>query len=141
MLNEIARLIESKTSFVMAAAEAARTLQVGVYLDTSPADCILVRDPGGGDVDFELPDRIDKLVQVIARAEKYITADAAAMEVFFALHGQAMVDLPIVVSGDEWVANVIEAVSAPQYIGPDPRGRHEFAANYLFRLSAGRAAG
>lgn len=135
MINEIAKLVESKTSFVMSPTESLRTLQTGVYLQSSPDDCILVRDAGGGDVYFSLPDRVDKIIQIISRAVKYATAEAQIIAVYEALHGKAGLLLPVLVSGRAWVANVIEAQDSWQYIGPDEEGRHEFALNLIFKLS------
>jgi hypothetical protein len=56
------------------------------------------------------------------------------MTAFNALHGVANIALPVLVSGQAWLAQTIEAVAVPQYIGPDEKGRHEWSTNYIWRV-------
>lgn len=127
MLKEIVQFIEDKTSFVIGT-----DLFAGHRLQDAPDQCQVVLETGGSALHFDLTDRVDKMIQVISRAKTYFTAREDAMEVFDALHtgdyGAAGHTLTT------YVVMVIEAVSDPQYIGQDEKGRYEFSCNYQFKI-------
>lgn len=129
MIKELYRLIATRT---------AKTPGTDIFLgrrpQTAPDRCLLVAFNGGGGVYFELPDRQDLMVQILARAKDYNQAYEDATAAFDALHGLAAIALPVLVSGQAWEAQTIEAVNPPQYIGPDDDGRHEVSTNYVFRI-------
>jgi len=129
MLKAVSQFIEDKTSFVKGT-----TLQVGWRPLTAPNRCVLVAEAGGGSVYFDLKDRADKMIQILARSENYWDARDDSYEVYNVLHGAAGWELPEVVAGDKYQAMVIEAVAIPQYLGIDEKGRHEFSCNYIFRI-------
>lgn len=132
MLKAICQFIENKTSFVKGT-----TLQVGWRPSSAPDRCNLVAESGGGGTIFDLPDRVDKMIQVLSRATTYFDARDDAQEIYDVLHGAAGWELPEVVVGEKYQAMVIEAVSVPQYLGTDEgggKGRHEFSTNYIFRI-------
>jgi len=129
MIKEIAAFIASKTSFVIG-----DTLQVGHRTQDAPDRCNVVLESAGGGLYFDLPDRVDKMIQVISRANTYLRARDDAWEIFDALHGTAGWTLSAVAPAvQNYEAMTIEAVADPQYIGQDEKRRFEFSTNYIFR--------
>lgn len=101
--------------------------------------CHVVLESAGGSLIFGLPDRIDKQIQILTRALTYFTARDDAWVIFNVLitnffYGSAGWNLPIVIAGKKYTAMVIEAISDPQYIGQDEKGRFEFSTNFTFRI-------
>lgn len=127
MINfqHLCNFIESKTSFVVG-----KNLFAGHRLPTAPNRCQVVLESGGGRTYFDLPDRVDKLIQIISRAETYFEARQDAWEIFEAIHGTAGWNMP-------WPSEyqTIEALADPQYIGQDEKGRYEFSTNYIFKYA------
>jgi len=110
-------------------------LQVGYRDQKAPVRCHTILESGGPVPDFELPDRIDYLLQVASRAETYQAAREDAWAMFNALHGTAGWRIAAIVSGGPaYIAQVIEALAAPQYLGQDEKGAFEFSTNYTFRM-------
>jgi len=129
MIKEIAQFVASKSGFTLGT-----TLQFGHREQDAPARCILVAFNAGGGTDFYLPDREDKMVQILARAESYVDAYEDAMIVYDAIHGTAGWTLTVITTGKEYEIIDIEAMNPPQYVGPDEKGRHEWSTNYIFRI-------
>jgi len=130
MIKEIAKFIESKTSFVIGT-----NLFVGHRTQNAPDQCQVVLESGGASLYFDLPDRADKMIQVISRAETYFTARADAWTIFNVLHGTAGWTLSAVAPAvQDYEAQTIEAVADPQYIGQDEKLRYEFSTNYIWRV-------
>ena len=130
MIKEIAKFIESKTSFVIGT-----DLFVGHRLQDSPDRCQTILESGGSALYFDLPDRADKMIQVISRAETYFTARGDAKTIFNVLHGTAGWTLSAVAPAvQDYEAQTIEAVADPQYIGQDEKGRFEFSTNFIFKI-------
>lgn len=83
----------------------------------------------------DLPDRVDKSIQVWNRGASYFEAHADAHLIFQILHGSVQWDLPIVVSGVEYTAMIINAVAAPAVMfNPDDRSKFVFSTNYIFMI-------
>lgn len=129
MTKEIFETIAARTGFVPG-----DTIHLGRWPQGEPDRCVLVAFNGGGNTVFDLPDRQDLMVQILTRAKDYNQAYADAMTCFNALHGAAAIDLVVLLSTDAWQAQTIEAINAPQYIGPDEQNRHEWSTNYIFRI-------
>lgn len=130
MLKAICKFIENQTSsFIIG-----DTLQVAWRPLDAPDQCTLIAESGGGGTIFDLPDRADKMIQVLSRATTYFDARDDAQEIYDVLHGAAGWELPEVVAGKKYQAMVIEAVEVPQYLGIDEKGRHEFSVNYIFKI-------
>ena len=131
MIKEIAKFIELKTSFV---------INVNLLIGHRPQDaidrCSVILETAGGGVYFDLPDRVDKSIQILSRGNPkyYFQARDDAWAIFNVLHGTAGWDLPIIIAGIEYEAQVIEANSDPQYIGQDEKLRYEFSTNYVFKI-------
>ena len=134
MIKEIAHFIAARAGAGFAVGT---TIQVGHRTDASPDQCSVVLESAGGALHFDLPDRNDKMVQVISRATTYMTARADAWTIFNALHGQAgwKTDLTAIAPATQnYEAMTIEALADPQYIGQDDKDRYEFSTNYIFRI-------
>jgi len=129
MIKEIAQYIENETGFTIGT-----DLFVGHRLSTSPDECIVVLENAGGKPDFDLPDKVEKAIQIISRAATYFTARENAYTVYDLLHGKSGITLPIVVGSDEFVAMVIEGMNVPQTIGQDDKSLWEFSTNFIFRM-------
>lgn len=134
MLKEIAEFIEDHTTLIVGT-----TLQVGHREQSGgpgsgPDDCVLIQESGASGVIFDLPDRVDYVVQILSRATTYFQAEALAREVFDALHGTAGWTAPVLISAKQYEIQVIEALNHPQYIGQDASGRYEFSFSLIFKI-------
>ena len=131
MIKEIALFIASKTSFVIGS-----TLQVAHRTQDAPDRCSVVLETAGGTVYFDLPDRVDKMIQIISRAKNYMDARDDAQEIFAALHdgtgGWTLTAVPPAVQ--DYEALTITPLADPQYIGQDEKKRFEFSCNYNWRI-------
>lgn len=142
MLKEFAKFVESKTGFICGG-----TLQVGYRPQTAPDRCSVILETPGGSPNFDLPDRIDKIFQIISRSETpghpttqgMWDARDDAEKIFNAMTA----NLPGLLKSAQWtlpvvdkayVAMTIEALSDPTYIGTDERGRFEYSADYLVKI-------
>ena len=86
-------------------------------------------------MNFDLPDYVGKMIQVISRAKTYFDARDDAREIFNVLHGMAGWTLSAVSPATQnYEAMTIEALADPQSIGQDKKGRYEFSVNYIFRI-------
>lgn len=113
-------------------------LVYGHRLQNSEDRCVLISESAGGSVVPELPDRADVLIQALARSRKYNEAHADIWAVYKAIHGRAGINMArIDGSGPDYLANTIDALAIPQYLGPDAEGRHEFSVNFIFRMQEG----
>ncbi len=97
----------------------------------------------GAGIHPDLPDKLDKMIQVTSRAKTYIDALNDALTIFNALRGSVVAGSGIPLGIREILAvapatqdyeAVIEALAGPQYIGQDEKGRYEFSTNYIFRI-------
>ena len=130
MIKEIAVFISGKTSLIIG-----DTLQVGHRTQDAPDRCSAILESGGGKPYFDLPDRIDKTIQIISRAKTYFTARTDAWEIFDALHGTAGWQISAVAPAtQDYEAQVIEGISDPQYIGQDEKLRYEFSTNFIVKI-------
>lgn len=110
-------------------------VQVGFRAQGAPVRCHVVLETGGALPAFELADRIDYMLQIVTRAATYQDAREDAWEIFDAINGTAGWQIPALTSGGQaYEAQVIQALAAPQYIGPDEKGAHEFSCNYQFKM-------
>lgn len=130
MIKEITTFIASKTSFAVGS-----TIVAGHRIQTDADRCNVVIESAGGAVYFDLPQRVDKLIQIISRALTYMDALADAREIYDAIHGTAGWTMSAVAPAtQDYEAQTIEALADPQYIGQDDKRRFEFSTNYIFRI-------
>ena len=125
MIKEIAKLLENNLSLTIGT-----DLIEGHRRSDTADDSDLLLERTQGVTVPELPDLSDYPFQVLSRGTTYFTARARAYYIHGFLHTQINVDLPEVVSGDKFIAEVIKALADPQYVGKDPEGRFEFSTNY-----------
>lgn len=127
MIKELAKHLESKTS-----------LEVGTDLFAGFApidvdDAVILIETGGVP-NFYLTDQKARTVQCLSKSRDYWTARANALAVYAALHGKVGISLPVIVAGETYLANTIEAMSEPQSLGQDERGLHVLSTNFVIRI-------
>lgn len=136
MIKEIGQYIANKTA--LSGAHTIFTLggnlQIGHRPATAPDRCVVLLERVPGRQDFWLDDRVDLIVQVIARAADYHDAREDAWAAHEILKKIIAVDLPVVNSGPQYHVATSEAQQTPTYIGQDERGRFELSANYVIRI-------
>lgn len=103
--------------------------------DDVPERCMALLERVPGPVEGQLPDRMDKMVQVWNRARDYVDAADDALEIFELLHGEGGFELPQEDSAYAWFVMTVDALGTPAPIAnPNPRGLVEFSTNYIFRI-------
>jgi hypothetical protein len=133
MIKEIAALLVARVPTLTRGT----TLQIGWRDQNAPVDCDLISESAGGPAYFDIPERADVLIQVLSRGSSYFTARARAYAIFDAIHGTAGWSMPALTSGGHaYIAQTIEAMAVPQYLGPedDSPGSFLFTCNYIFRI-------
>ncbi len=138
MIIEISKFIADESGFVLG-----DTIQVAHRTPDSPDRCSVVLESVGAGIHPDLPDKLDKMIQVISRAKTYMDALNDALVIFKALRGSVVAGSGIPLGIREILAvapatqdyeAVIEALAGPQFIGTDEKGRFEMSCNYIFRL-------
>lgn len=95
---------------------------------------LLVLENTPGDTIGELPDRVDKMIQIWNRASGYFQARADAKEIYTFLHGSAGWELAEVEESG-YLVMVIDGVGSPAPIeNPDEKGFFVFSTNYIWRI-------
>ncbi len=131
MLKELSTWICTKVSGLTIGVN----VQIGFRAQDAPVRCHTFLESGGALPAFELVDRVDYMLQIATRGETYQQARADAYAIFDAINGTAGWQIPALISGgQDYEAQVIEALAAPQYIGQDEKGAFEFSTNYLWRM-------
>jgi hypothetical protein len=135
MLQEFAQWLENETAWVIGT-----TLFVGhLPLKTTaggpvPERYVLLLENTPAGVVGDLPDYLDKEIQVMNVARSYFTARADAVAIFNRLHGRTNLTLPVLTSGEEYLVMVADAVASPApIINPDEKGIFRFSTNYILR--------
>lgn len=133
MLKKIATLISTLTGWTIGT-----NLQVGFRTQGAPERCRLVSEIGGGESNYYIPDSMNLSIQIVTRGKSYGAARDDAWHGFWALQGTAGWNMPGLESGDpDHIAEVVEALAVPQYIGQDANGLFEFSTNYIFKVREG----
>ena len=138
MIKEIGTFIAARAGFAVGT-----TMQIGHRTPTSPDRCGVALESAGGGLHFDLPDRVDKMIQVISRAETYQDARDDAWAIYKALFPDLTDEglplgsikiLAIAPATQDYEIMTIEPLADPQWIGQDDKDRYEFSVNYLFRI-------
>lgn len=132
MFRNIVQLISDLTGFAVGS-----RLQSGHVVQNAPVRMTLIQETGGEANWYLMPEQIEPTIQVLTRAETYLTAREDAYTVFNALHQIATWPLPQYESGIDYLVYSIEALAVPQYLGVDDNRRHLFSTNYIFRIGEG----
>lgn len=83
----------------------------------------------------DLKDRADQEFQILNYHKSYFKAREDAWSFYDLLHSSSQCDLPIIRSGIELSAYIINAVGTPAPIeNPDEKGRFIFSTNYLWMI-------
>lgn len=106
----------------------------GHFLEISPATCNAVLFNAGNVAYFDLPDRIDAIIQIVSRAEAFDTARENNNLAYTKLHRRIAKDLPLLTSGNENIIQISAAINAPRYIGIDDNKKHQWSSDYILRL-------
>lgn len=138
-IYEISQFIEDKTAWVIGATMFVGHLPLKTEAGTEPPTrCQTILENTPGAVEGQLPDRKDKMIQIRSRAKDYGQAKADADALYLLLHGTHGWNLPILTSGEVYLAMTVDAVGTPAPIeNPDKRGRFVFSTNYLWRIEDG----
>lgn len=108
----------------IANAEVVKLDRVCIFLENTPSAVI-----------GQLPDREDKPLQIWNRNNTFFRARNDAYEFYNLLHGSTQWEMPLVDSGPQYIAMIIDAVAAPApIINPDEKGRVVFSTNYIWRM-------
>lgn len=123
MLKEIVKYLEGKLN----------GFKIGVNLfggfcpSTIIADRLVVIE-SGGTTEPSIKDYMEKTIQVLSIAADYFVAQENAMKAYNVLHAGAGIGLAT------YVLNAISAISAPQSLGQDEKGRFIISTNYILRV-------
>lgn len=139
-IHEISQWIEDRTAWIIGL-----TLFVGhLPLKTEagispPTRCQTILENSPGATEGQLPGRKDKMIQIRSRAKDYSQARADAAALYNLMHGTHGWNLPILTSGNAYLAMTVDAIGTPAPIeNPDKRGRFVFSTNYLWRIEEGQ---
>ena len=138
-LQEIAQWVEDKTAWLIGATMFVGHLPPKTEAGTDPPiRCLTLLENTPGGVEGQLPDRKDKMIQFRNRAQNYSDAKADADALFTLMHGTHGWNLPILTSGEVYLAMTVDAMGTPAPVeNPDKRGRFVFSTNYLWRIEEG----
>ncbi|MFA4971864.1 MAG: minor capsid protein [bacterium] len=123
LLREITQWVATGTGWGIGS-----KLYGGALPAEEPDEAIVILERGGPPDMYHIDYRVGRFMfQVLARGNTYFTARDDSHAVKACLHelGQQTIG--------EWEIMSSEAVSAPQFLGFDERGRYEFSTNYEVR--------
>jgi hypothetical protein len=127
MIKELTTFISTKTALVIGT-----TLFAGFIPSEVSEDAVAVIESGGVP-DFDLTDKEAKTIQVLSLSRNYWTARSNALLVHGVLHGMKGETLSKI-DGGPYFVNTGEALSVPQSLGQDEKGRFAFSTNYVLRI-------
>ncbi|HUX56757.1 MAG TPA: minor capsid protein [Bacteroidales bacterium] len=127
--EEITQFIENETTLTLGT-----TLQFGRFTTESPSRCTAVLFNKVSIAYFDVPDRIDVMVEADARDESYINARDDIEEVYNALFRRIDKALPVITSGNEFKIQTSESITAPTWVGKDENNRHHWSTVLILRL-------
>jgi len=139
MLQEIAQWIENRTGKTIGVDLFVGHLPIqkpGAPVIPIPDRYSLILENATSATDDDWPDYEQKPIQILTRAKTYFTARADARIFYDKLHGQAGWRLPVLTSGEAYLANTISGVAPPAPIeNPNEQKTFTFSANYIFRIT------
>ena len=127
LLKGISQLVENE----MAGYTLGTNLFHGYQPANEPMECTALIYSGIGGFEFDLPDSQQIRIQMLSRANDMPTAFEDNYTFFEQYKRRIYVDIPLIVSGTQWVIQIMEANHPPYSIGIDQRGRFEVVTNFL----------
>lgn len=127
--REITQFVATETSLTLGT-----TLQHGAFNEESPTRCTAIIYNQLSVAYFDLPDRIDVLVEADSRAESYEDARADSEEVYNAWFRRIDKALPVITSGNALKIQTSESITPPRYLGVDDNKRHHWSTVSILRL-------
>lgn len=129
-LREIVQWIEDNSSWIIGTNLFFGHLPPKTESGTDPpVRCVTVLEVAPGGVEGQLPDRMDKIIQIRTRAQNYSQARADAKELYRLLHGTHGWNL------GRYLAMTVDALGTPAPVeNPNDEGHFVFAANYLWKI-------
>jgi len=83
----------------------------------------------------DLKDRADQAYQILNYNRSFHRARDDAWDFYNLLHSSSQCDLPIIGSGAELTAYIINAIGTPAVVeNPDDKNRYVFSTNYLWMI-------
>jgi hypothetical protein len=103
-----------------------------------PIRCAVVLENVPAKVEGQLPDLVEKYIQIWNRAADFHDARDDAYVIYEVLHGASGWHLPVVQSGEpDYFAMTIDALGTPAPIrAPNEQNNFEFSTNYVFRIES-----
>jgi hypothetical protein len=127
--REVTQFVANETSLVLGT-----TLQHGAFNEESPTRCTAMIYNQVSIAYFDLPDRIDVVVEADSRDESYETARDDIEEVYNALFRRIDKALPVITSGNELKIQTSESNVPPTYLGVDDNKRHHWSTVSILRI-------
>lgn len=137
MLKELSNWIRDRVNALGAAPVLVLgvNVQVGFRAQDAPVRCHTLLD-SGGPADFDLPYRMDMMVQVATRGENIVQARSDAWSIYSAIHGTSGWTIgPLVSGGQTYKIWSITALAKPQWIGIEEGGGFSYSTNFLITAS------
>lgn len=135
-LKEISQWIEDNSAW-----EIGKTMFTGHLPQKTPAGtdpptrCVAILENTPGATEPDLPDRIDKAIQIWNRGANYFDARNDAVALYELMAGTHGWNLPELTPGLKWLAMTVDAMGSPAPIeNPDEKGNFVFSTNYIWRL-------
>lgn len=139
-LREIGQWIEDNSAWIIGT-----DLFVGHLPAKTPAGAdppvraVALLENTPGPLEGQLPDRIDKMIQIWNRAQNYSRACEDALVLYELLHGTHGWNLPILTVGEEYLAMTVDAIATPAPIeNPNDEGHFVFSTNYMWKIEEGQ---
>lgn len=129
MINELGRYVTNNLSGLIQGTN----FFIG-HAPTELTDAHSTLMESGGVADYYLPDKREYRFQVMTRAQNYQDARATAHLIHDFLHKKTAVQLPVLVSDELYLVNIIQSIHTPQYLGVDQRGLQLISTNYVVKL-------
>lgn len=135
-LQEIAQWIEDHSSWIIGIDLFVGHLPLRREDGTEPPDrCVIILENTPGALVPELPDRIDKPIQFWNRAKDYFVARDDAMGLSELIHGTSGWNLPVLISGELYLAMTVDIIGPPAPIAnPDEKENYIFSTNSIWRI-------
>ena len=130
LIRAIAEFVESELGAPYTIASG--RLAVGWWAQDHPDRSNVFREAPGSKMHFDLPDRIDKILEVLSRSKSYDEAETDAMTILEKLHGRS--NMKITVGVAEYDIQTMESIEAPQHLRIDEKRRHVFSTAFIFFL-------